>query len=138
MRQSGHSDRTTDGIRVQVGAAYLAAQSEPELGRFYFAYRVILSNVGDRPARLLSRYWRILDADNQVHEVEGPGVVGEHPHLLPGETFEYMSGCPLETAWGTMEGHYTWEWDDGESFRVEIGRFFLADTTAPLAELSPL
>jgi ApaG protein len=136
LRQTGHSDVTTEGIRVQVGAAYLPAQSSPELSRFYFAYRVILTNTGDRSACLQSRYWRIVDAENELREVEGPGVVGEHPLLHPGERFEYMSGCPLRTEWGTMEGHFIWEREDGSSFQVEVGRFFLAMTAAPLTELS--
>ncbi|MDP7062882.1 MAG: Co2+/Mg2+ efflux protein ApaG [Planctomycetota bacterium] len=137
-RQTGHSDCTTEGIRVQVGAAYLPVQSAPEMGRYYFAYRVILTNVGDRSARLVSRLWRITDAENAIREVEGPGVVGEHPLLHPGDRFEYMSGSPLSTSWGTMEGHFIWERDDGDQFQVAIGRFFLAETVAPLAEMSTL
>lgn len=136
MRQTGHSDCITEGIRVQVGATFLPLQSAPELGRYYFAYRVIITNTGDRSARLLSRLWRITDAENVVREVQGPGVVGEHPLLQPGERFEYMSGSPLTTSWGTMEGHFLWEREDGEPFQVEIGRFFLAENTAPLAEMS--
>ena len=136
MSQTGHSDCTTEGIRVQVGATFLPAQSAPQMSRYYFAYRVILTNTGERSARLLSRLWRITDAENDVREVEGPGVVGEHPLLHPGERYEYMSGCPLPTNWGTMEGHFIWEREDGEQFQVKIGRFFLASTTAPLNELS--
>jgi ApaG protein len=136
LRQTGHSDCVTEGIRVQVGAAFLPAQSAPQLGRYYFAYRVILTNMGDRSARLLSRLWRITDAENDLREVEGPGVVGEHPLLHPGERYEYMSGCLLPTSWGTMEGHFTWEREDGTQFEAEIGRFFLAMTTAPLNKMS--
>ncbi len=136
LRQTGHSDRTTDGIRVQVGAVFLPGQSAPQLSRYYFAYRVVLTNTGTRSARLLSRKWVITDADHEVREVDGPGVVGEHPLLHPGERFEYTSGCLFSTNWGTMEGHYMWEREDGERFKVEIGRFFLALTTAPLDEIS--
>jgi ApaG protein len=90
-----------------------------------FAYKIVLVNEGDAPARLLSRHWVILDADGHREDVEGPGVVGETPRLDPGERFEYMSGCPLPTPWGTMEGSYLFERDDGQTFRVKIGRFFL-------------
>jgi len=134
--QTGHSDCITEGIRVQVGATFLPGQSAPGRNRYYFAYRVILSNTGERSARLLSRRWRITDAENEEQIVEGPGVVGEHPQLHPGERYEYMSGCVLGTKWGTMEGHYLWEREDGTQFQTEIGRFFLALTTAPLGKMS--
>ena len=93
---------------------------------------------GDRPARLKSRHWIIRDADNQQREVRGPGVVGKQPHLEPGGSFAYVSGCPLETEWGTMEGWFQCERDDGETFSARIGRFFLAPTVAPLPELDAL
>ena len=133
--QSGHSDTLTEGVRVRVGAQYLEDQSRPEIGRWYFAYRVILRNEADLRLRLLTRHWTICDADNQVHEIDGPGVVGEHPDLAPGESFEYMSGCPLATPWGTREGWFRMQREDGEIVRVRIGRFFLAPNTAPLASL---
>jgi len=133
--QTGHSDTTTHGIRVQVGASFLEDQSHPEMGRFFFVYRVVLTNLGDKASRLLTREWLITDADGEVRTVEGPGVVGEHPHLLPGESFEYLSGCPLPTSWGTMEGSYRFTWDDGTPFTVAIGRFFLAPNTASLDQL---
>jgi ApaG protein len=133
--QSGHSDTTTQGIRVQVGASYLPEQSNPELGRYFFVYRVVLTNLGNKPSRLLSRKWLITDGDGDTRHVEGPGVVGEHPRLEPGESYEYLSGCPLATSWGTMEGSYRWQEDDGRIFEVAIGRFFLAPNTAPLDHL---
>lgn len=130
--KTGHSDLTTEGIRVQVGANFLPDQSDPDMGRFFFVYRVVLTNEGNKSARLLSRSWLITDGDGETRTVEGPGVVGEHPHLLPGESFEYISGCPLQTSWGTMEGSYRWQHDDGNTFDVAIGRFFLAPNTASL------
>ena len=133
--QSGHSDALTEGIRVRVGAQFLEDQSRPEIGRWYFAYRVILRNEGEGRARLLTRHWTIKDADNRVRRVDGPGVVGEHPDLAPGESFEYMSGCPLETPWGTMEGSYTFKNEDGDDIEALIGRFFLAPNVAPFSSL---
>ena len=65
--------------------------------------------------------------------MEGPDVIGEEPRIEPGEEFEYMSGCPLPTTWGTMEGHYVMERDDGSTFQAEVGRFFLAPTVAPIS-----
>lgn len=133
--QSGHSDCLTEGVRVRVGARLVPSQSDPAVGRWLYAYRVNLSNEGDRPARLLTRHWIIRDADNVQREVKGPGVVGKHPLLRPGESFHYISSCPLETEWGTMEGWFHFERPDGETFAVKVGRFFLAPKVAPVPEL---
>jgi len=133
--QTGHSDCTTEGIRVQVAATFLAEHSEPSLGRFHFAYQVKLKNVGDRIATLRSRKWIIRNADNDERIVEGPGVVGEYPCLAPNEGYDYVSGCPMDTSWGTMEGYFVWEYEDGTLFQTPIGRFFLAPNTAPISDL---
>jgi ApaG protein len=126
MPQSHSSDVTTEGIRVQAAAQYLANDSRPEQRQFVYGYRIVISNQGERRAKLKSRHWVILDADNNRQEVRGPGVVGKFPDLAPGESFEYCSGCPLATKWGTMEGSYVFQREDGSEFEVSIGRFFLA------------
>jgi len=133
--QSGHSDCLTEGIRVRVGARLVPAQTDASVGRWLYAYRVTISNEGDRSARLLTRHWIIRDADNAQREVRGPGVVGKHPNLQPGESFSYVSSCPLETEWGTMEGWFHFERPEGEAVAVRVGRFFLAPTVAPVPEL---
>lgn len=134
-KHTGHSDVTTEGIRVRVGAQYLEERSNPDARQFTFAYRVVITNVGERPAQLLSRHWVLLDGDGERRDVRGEGVVGEQPRLAPGESFEYVSGSSMPTEWGTMEGTYQFIREDGELFDVQIGRFFLAPTTAPLAAL---
>lgn len=120
------SDQTTDGIRIQVRSAYLAEKNAPAHGRYFFAYRVRITNVGNEPAQLVSRKWIITDANGQVETVEGPGVVGEQPVLQPGESFEYTSFCPLKTSFGSMHGHYNMVRPDGDSFRAMIAPFRLA------------
>ena len=133
--ETGHSDTETEGIRVRVASEYIAEQSDPKRGRWIYAYHVMIANVGDRTVRLLSRHWIIRDANNEQHEVRGPGVVGEQPHLAPDESFEYRSGCTLGTEWGTMEGTYRMQREDGEEFDARIGRFFLAPNVAPIGVL---
>lgn len=125
MPQSPDSDVTTDGIRVQAAAQYLEGDSLPEEQQYSFAYRIVITNVGDQPAKLVARHWEIIDADNHREFVDGPGVVGETPRLEPGQAHDYISGCPLPTPWGTMEGHYLFQRDDGTQFKARIGRFFL-------------
>lgn len=135
--ERGHSEAVTQGVRVRVAAQYIPEQSDPDRTRWIYAYRVILINEGLRPATLVSRHWIIRDAFNEMREVRGPGVVGKNPRLEPGQSFEYTSGCPLSTEWGTMEGSYLMKRDDGATFEAEIGRFFLAPNVAPLSALGP-
>lgn len=132
MPRPPSSDTATHGIRVQAAAQFLPDESDPDEKRFLYVYRIRIQNEGTSRAKLRSRHWIILDADNQREDVRGPGVVGKTPDLAPGESFEYMSSCPLRTAWGTMEGAYTFARPDGETFEVEIGRFFLVPTAPKL------
>ena len=114
------------GIRVHAEPFYLPQHSDPNAHRWVFGYRIHIVNDGERAATLRSRTWRIVDGDGDAHDVHGMGVVGQEPRIEPGEAFGYGSFCPLETSWGTMEGAYVFERDDGEPFEVEIARFYLA------------
>jgi len=129
---SPSSDTLTEGIRIQAAAQYMADESVPADQRFLYAYRIRITNEGTRRAKLLTRHWIILDANNQREEVRGPGVVGKHPDLAPGESHEYVSSCPLRTKWGTMEGSYTFQREDGTQFQATIGRFFLVPSAPPI------
>jgi ApaG protein len=113
-------------IEVEVETSYLDEQSEPAEHRFVFAYTVTLRNAGEVPARLLTRHWIITDANGRVQEVRGDGVVGEQPHLQPGQGFRYSSGAVLETPVGSMHGSYRMVGDDGEQFDAPIAAFRLA------------
>jgi ApaG protein len=138
MTSTPHSDTTTHGIRIQAAAQLQPLDSEPKQKRFVYAYRITMTNVGQAPAKLLSRHWIIVDSDGRREDVRGRGVVGETPKLAPGESYGYGSTCPLKTNWGTMEGVFTFERDDGSTFPVTIGRFFLVPTAPPLPlESSP-
>ena len=137
MAESPHSDVTTDGIRVQAAAQLLEHESSPDQRFYKYVYRIVISNVGEAPARLESRHWVIFDADNKRRDVRGPGVVGETPRIVPGESFEYMSACPLETEWGTMEGAYLMKRDDGSAFEAAVGRFFLVPSAPDLEPARP-
>ena len=115
----------TRGVRVTVTPEYQADKSAPDENRWFWAYTVEIANLGAEPVRLRSRHWRIVDARGRVEEVDGPGVVGEQPHLSPGERFEYTSGCPLGTPSGFMSGSYRMQTDTGEIFAAEIPTFSL-------------
>ncbi len=113
-------------IDIQVETAYVADQSEPDQQRYVFAYTITITNAGAIPAKLLSRHWIITDANSKVQEVEGEGVVGEQPHLQPGESFSYTSAAMLETPVGCMQGSYQMMTDNGESFDAPIPVFNLS------------
>jgi ApaG protein len=113
-------------FKIDVATNYIVDQSEPDVGRYVFAYTITIENLGDLPARLLSRHWVITDANGKVQEVKGDGVVGEQPHLNPGETFRYSSGAVLETPVGAMQGSYRMKADNGTHFEAPIPPFTLA------------
>jgi ApaG protein len=115
----------TRDIEVVVEPFYLEEQSDPEDDRYVWGYRIVISNNSDLTVRLVNRYWNITDQNGVVDEVSGAGVVGEQPTLGPGDTYEYSSGCPLDTPSGLMFGHYQMETDEGETFQVEIPAFSL-------------
>ena len=117
---------TTCNISVSTKSVYLANQSDEEESRYMFAYTITIANNGELPARLISRHWVITDANGKVQEVTGDGVVGEQPHLNPGEVFRYSSGAVLETPVGAMQGLYRMEADNGVNFDAPIAPFTLA------------
>ena len=124
-------EATTGGITVRVAVSYLSEQSQPAHGRWFWSYHIRIENDGETPVQLLSRRWIILDGRGSRHEVEGEGVVGDQPVIDPGESYDYVSGCPLQTPTGSMEGSYGMIDADGDEFDVAIPRFpLLAPATA--------
>jgi ApaG protein len=113
-------------ITVEVETDYIEGQSEPENERYVFSYTITIRNEGGEPAQLLSRHWLITDANGNVQEVKGEGVVGEQPHLKPGEGFQYTSGAMITTPVGSMRGSYQMITDQGDEFDTEIPAFTLA------------
>lgn len=118
--------RAPSPISISVQTAYLPEQSEPEAERFVFSYTITIRNDGPGPARLLNRHWVITDANGEVQEVRGEGVVGEQPYLRPGESFRYTSGTVLATPVGSMEGEYEMVADNGDRFLAPIAAFSLS------------
>ncbi|WP_455234716.1 Co2+/Mg2+ efflux protein ApaG [Thiogranum longum] len=116
----------TYNIQIEVETQYIEEQSLPEQDRYVFAYTITIHNTGKLPARLLNRHWVITDANNRIQEVKGEGVVGEQPHLNPGEQFRYTSGTMLQTPVGSMQGTYQMIADDGVEFDADIPAFTLS------------
>ena len=123
------SEAVTRGIRVEVVARYSADHSRPG-NQWFFLYTVTISNEGEDTVQLVSRHWVITDGAGEVEEVEGPGVVGEQPVLEPGDSYQYTSGCPLPTPFGSMEGSYQMVTGSGGKFDAEIAPFLLREPAA--------
>lgn len=119
---------TTDAaggqVTVRVAPRYLPEQSDDLEPRHVWSYHVRIENGGAQPVQLLSRHWVITDADAHTETVDGPGVVGQQPLIQPGQAFDYVSGCPLATPSGTMQGHYVMRRGDSV-FDVAIPAFAL-------------
>lgn len=113
-------------ILVEVKPRYISQQSKPKEGQYVFSYTIKITNVGELAAKLLRRHWVITDSNGKVEEVRGEGVVGETPHLKPGEAFTYTSGAMIATAVGIMAGSYSMISDTGESFDTFIPQFTLS------------
>jgi ApaG protein len=118
--------QVTQGIQITVETLFREDQSRPELGDFLFTYRISIENKSDLTVQLLRRHWFIFDSNGEHSEVEGEGVIGQQPILLPGDVYEYESACNLETDMGSMLGTYTMQRQlDGLQFKVQIPRFEL-------------
>lgn len=126
--QAMTAPNTRYDISIQAESAYIHEQSQPESERYVFAYTVTIRNIGQIAAQLLTRHWIITDANGKVQEVRGDGVVGEQPHLNPGEGFQYTSASIIETPVGSMHGSYQMVADDGVKFDAEISPFRLSTT----------
>ena len=118
--------KETNDIQVDVITNYIADQSSPDNNRYVFAYTIKIRNEGNKPAKLLTRHWVINDANGNVQEVHGEGVVGEQPYISPGDSFEYTSGTIIETPVGSMHGSYQMLSEDGKPFDAQIPTFTLS------------
>jgi ApaG protein len=128
FRDVPSSEAVTRGVRVVVNARYSASHSDPAKREWFFLYTVTISNEGEETVQLVNRHWVIMNANGHVEEVRGPGVIGNQPTLKTGEKFEYTSGCPLRTPFGSMHGEYEMVTEDGDTFLAEIAPFALRES----------
>src|SRR5665213_1331048 len=121
------SEATTRNIRVRVQTQYDSGRSSPQQRQWFFLYTVDITNESHETVQIVSRHWVITDGTGKVEEVQGLGVVGKQPVLAPGQRFEYTSGCPLTTPFGTMHGTYQMINQAAEKFEIEIAPFTLSE-----------
>lgn len=118
----------TSGVTVRVSVNFMPEQSRVEAGRWFWVYHIRIENHREDAVQLRTRHWRITDSRGMLNLVDGEGVVGETPLLLPGQSHDYVSGCELTVPSGAMEGHYTFTRQDGSHFEVAIPHFALMVT----------
>lgn len=126
MKELFQHAATTDGITVRVAVNFLPEQSRIEAGKWFWVYHIRIENESNEPVQLVTRHWKITDGNGDIAIVDGEGVVGEQPLLACGGSHDYVSGCPLGTPHGSMEGHYTFRRADGTKFDAAIPFFALA------------
>ncbi len=126
MKELFQHAAVTEGITVRVAVNFLPEQSRPDANKWFWVYHIRIENDSAEAVQLMMRHWRITDARGMVNHVDGEGVVGEQPRLEPGQTHDYVSGCPLSTPHGTMEGFYTFHREDGSQVEIRIPFFPLA------------
>ncbi|MFC3173361.1 Co2+/Mg2+ efflux protein ApaG [Novosphingobium bradum] len=126
MKELFQHSALTDGVTVRVAVNFLPEQSRIEAGKWFWVYHIRIENDSDQPVQLLTRHWRITDGQGHVSLVDGDGVVGEQPLIAPGASHDYVSGCPLSTPQGSMEGYYAFRRADGTRFEAAIPYFPLA------------
>ncbi|MBO9723486.1 Co2+/Mg2+ efflux protein ApaG [Novosphingobium sp.] len=126
MKEFFQHTAMTDGVTVRVAVNFLPEQSRIEAGKWFWVYHIRIENDSDETLQLMTRHWRITDGNGDVSMVDGEGVVGEQPVIAPGHSHDYVSGCPLPTPQGSMEGHYTFLRDDGSEVEALIPFFPLA------------
>lgn len=125
MHDAPAYEAETEGVLVRVRPSYLAGQSDPDGGRWVWAYQVEIVNLTTTTVQLMARRWVITDGQGRVEEVRGAGVVGEQPVIKPGDSYTYASGCPLGTPTGSMVGGYYMTDASGRSFEAAIPAFSL-------------
>ena len=114
-------------IEVNVEVTYLPEQSNLVSSQYAYAYTITITNNGETGAQLRTRRWLIQDESGETEEVIGEGVIGQQPHLSPGESFKYSSGAVISTETGTMKGSYGMISDQGQRFDAEIPEFTLSE-----------
>ncbi|MDB2590725.1 Co2+/Mg2+ efflux protein ApaG [Candidatus Thioglobus sp.] len=116
-----------NSIQIDVQVSFIKEQSSAAINQYAFAYTITITNNGSLGAQLLTRHWRIQDETKHIEDVIGEGVIGEQPHLMPGESYQYSSGSVIKTATGTMKGTYGMVNDEGERFEAKIPEFILSE-----------
>lgn len=113
-------------ITVHVVSEFLEEESSPEAKEYVFRYHVTVCNHTTESFKLISRFWKVQDHNEQTQEIQGQGVLGKQPNIEAGDNHTYDSLVMLEAPLGTMEGKFTFRDTHGDYHDIVIEPFMLA------------
>lgn len=103
--------------RLDKLAYHHGGASLPEDKPHAFVYFITIRNGSDRAVTLLGRKWVVVHADGTRLVVEGDKIVGETPHLAPGEAFSYNS---YHVTGGDAESHGSFHGVDEHGNKIHV------------------
>lgn len=116
----------TSGIKISVATRFEGNYFKDHTVLYAFSYQITIENLSTDIVQLLARHWEIFDSLNFTEMVDGEGVIGQTPIIIPGDKYVYSSGCMLHSTIGAMNGFYTMlNLSTSENFEVQIPTFKL-------------
>ena len=101
---------------------YVPTLEAPPDRPYPFVYFITIDNQSSETVTIKGRKWVITDQHGEKVVVEGDGVVGEYPHLRPGERFSYNSYHVIGSN-SVAEGAFIGLTAESEPFIVRIPQF---------------
>ncbi len=107
--------REFESLRVKVDdVLYMPSLDAPQDKPHPFVYFISIHNDSPVPVTIRGRKWVVKEEGGEIVVVEGDGVVGQTPTILPGEHFSYISyhvvGKNAEVAGAFFGETATGEW----------------------------
>ncbi|MBM3857964.1 MAG: ApaG domain [Verrucomicrobia bacterium] len=117
--------RLLDGFTVEINRVIYDPLLERPLGKPHaFVYFITIHNNSDQALTVKGRKWVVREEGGHVTVLEGEGVVGEFPYLLPGEHFSYNS-YHVTAGPAVAQGAYLAVTDEREAVMALIPEFEL-------------
>lgn len=118
--------QVTKGIKISISTNFEGTHFENKMIYYVFSYTINIENQSNETVQLIRRHWDIFDSLNSLEVVDGEGVIGQKPILLPKQVHTYTSNCFLTSQVGSMKGHYYMvNFSTGKQFQVKIPTFQL-------------
>ncbi|KAG2374774.1 hypothetical protein C9374_010518 [Naegleria lovaniensis] len=128
------SETITNGVKITCQSLLIPEMTQitETESLYHFSYRVKITmdkdETNDKSCRLQSRHWEIFEGGDMENEepevVDGPGVVGLFPKVVPGSVFSYCSCTQSSSEIGYMRGFFVMQkLNDGTIFNAMIDPF---------------
>jgi ApaG protein len=120
-----HYFKELPGLEASVDEVlYMPGLDAPDDRPFPFVYYITIRNRSAHTVTVRARKWVVRQKNGEVIVVEGDGVIGQFPRLVPGAEFPYNS-CHTVSQDSRAEGAYFAQTDDGQIYIVPIPPFDL-------------